>query len=474
MEAIVSSAHVLENRISAAGDRPAVEPISKTGKINSSETSPRWSASKKFGFRFAAVFFFLSFASPLDWRFWRVLFRANWIHFQDLLRLVAFFPQYVAAPKWGFASFGSVYLVLLVAAVGAVIWSVLDRSRRDYDAAFYWLRVLLRYRLAIALVAFGLLQVFPVQFPKPSLSDFHTNYGDYLQWKLYYLTNGIAHAHYEEALGLLEVAGGVLLLWRKTTTIGVIVSASLLLNIVLANFAYQLGDHVFATLLLAAAVFLLLRDGARLLDLLVFERRAQGDRYSPHFRSERAVSLRLAGKSAVLLFLALYGASVAYGIHHTNWPYPDTPAPLKNAEGYYNVREFTVNGRAIPYSLTDPVRWQNVVFEKWNTISIRSNRPVPLDVARPEIAYGNDQYEFAGNDGRRFYSYTADTGAQTLHLQGRNDPSERLSLHYRYASDGSLVLSGLDQSGNSLRVVLDKLDKQYLLLLGRRHPLTIY
>jgi hypothetical protein len=461
MELTVPILDVLEGSTSA---------ISK----NDGEPTGEWSTSRKFAFRVAVVFFGLIFAAPLDWKFWREVFHTHWTHFQDLFRLTAALPQYFSAPKWGFGSFRNVYLVLLIAVFAAAFWSYLDRRRREYNLLYYWLNVFLRYRLAIGLIGYGLLQLFPIQFPKPTLSDLYTNYGDYLQWKLYYLTNGIAHAHYEEFLGAVEVLGGALLLWRSTMTIGAILSASLLVNIVLANFAYQLGDHVYATLLLLAASFLLLHDAARLLNLLVLQRRAKADRFQPPFHTVVARRLHVAGKSAVFLFLILYGISVAYGFRHTNWPFPDTPGPLKNAAGYYNVREFTVNGRTIPYSLTDPVRWENVVFERWNTISIRSLQPVPLEVGKPEIAYGNDQYEYAGNAGRRFYSYTADAAAQTLHLQGRNDPRESLLFHYQYAPDGSLVLTGSDQNGNALRVVLEKEQKQYLLLLGRKHPLTIY
>lgn len=441
-----------------------------------SNTARSWSQIEKTGFRIAAIFFVLSLFSPLDWKFWRELIHTHWNHFQDIFRLIALVPTYFYAPKWGFASFRNIYLVLLIAVVGAIAWGYLDRARREYDVPYYWLRVFLRYRLAIALIAYGMLQVFPLLFPKPTLSDLYTNYGDYLQWKLYYLTNGIAHAHYEQALGALMVAGGALLLWRATETIGAIISASLLFNIVLANFAYQLGSHVYATLLLLAASFLLINDAGRLLDLLVWQRPAKADHSQPNFSSPKAQRLHLAAKSAVFLFLIFYGGFVSYAFFHTNWPMPDTAGTLQNSTGYYDVREFEWNGRVIPYSLTDPTRWQNVVFEKWNSVSVRSSRPVPIDVENPSVVYPSDQrkYEFAGNGGRRFYSYTTDPATQSIHLQGKNDPRESIWLHYSYAPDGALVLAGTDESGNTLRIVLEKVDKKYLLLLGRRNPLTIY
>ncbi len=238
----MSTSSILENVVHLTGGNVTDASIAN----QNTKTSSDWSSTQKFGLRLATLFFALTLVAPLDWKFWRELIHTHWSHFQDLFRLTAAIPQYFYAPKWGFASFRNVYLVLVIAFVGAAVWSYLDRNRRQYDTLYYWLRVLLRYRLAIALIGYGLLQIFPVQFPKPTLSDLHTNYGDYLQWKLYYLTNGVAHANYEQATGLLEVLGGALLLWRTTATIGGIISASLLFNIVLVNFAYQLGDHVYA------------------------------------------------------------------------------------------------------------------------------------------------------------------------------------------------------------------------------------
>jgi hypothetical protein len=110
-------------------------------------------------------------------------------------------------------------------------------------------------------------------------------------------------------------------------------------------------------------------------------------------------------------------------------------------------------------------------------LSIRINRPVTIDVAAPRIAYQPDDqrdYEIAGNGGRRFHSYSADTVNGKIRLQGKNDSNENLSFDYKYLDGGDILLTGTDQAGNSLRIVLQKVDKRYLLLEGRRHPLSLY
>jgi hypothetical protein len=427
-----------------------------------------------------AAVFFLFLLAPLDWKFWRQLFTTHWTRFQDLFQLTAYQPHFIAVPKWGIASFGNWVVALAIAVPLGLTWSYIDRNRVDSDARsanlYYWFRVLLRYRLAIAIIGYGVIKLFPLQFPDLTLSDLNTNYADFLPWKIYYLTNSAAAAHYRETLGLAEVIAGILLLWRRFAVAGAALAAAVLINIVLANFAYQIGEHVYATLLLLIAVVLLAHDAARLFNLLVLRRRAKADQYEPPITAPRLISTRLLLKSALVLFLAVYGIETGVSYSRNQWPYPES-ASIPNAAGLYNVSEFSVNGNTLPYSLIDPVRWQNVVFEKWNTISIRIDRPVTIDVANPDIAFQPDDkrdYELAGNGGRHFYTYTADPAGGTIHLQGKNDPGERFFFNLARPDDRTILLTGNDEKGNALRIVLEKIDKKYLLQEGRRKPLTLY
>jgi hypothetical protein len=426
-------------------------------------------------FRVAFIFFALLIL-PLDWKFWRQLFSLHLLHYQDLFQLTAYSPQFISTPKWGIASYANWGLILIIALLGGLVWSLVDRKRGEYGDLYYWLRVALRYRLAIGMIGYGVLMLAHLLFASPTLSDLNTNYGDFLPWKIYYLTMGAASAHYEQALGLVEMLGGILLLWRSTTVIGAALSAAMLTNVVLASFAYQLGNHVYASSLMFIALFLVAHDLPSLFDLLFLERLAKADTYEPVFATSRLRTSRVLLKAFVVLFVAAYGVSALASYRESNSPFPSTPG-LNNAEGLYNVKEFSVNGNDLPYSIIDPVRWQNVVFEKWNTLSIRINRPVTIDVAAPGIVYQPDDqrdYEVAGNGGRHFYEYTADTVSGKIHLQGKNDKNESLSFDYKYLDGGDILLTGSDQSGNSLRIVLQKVDKKYLLLEGRRHPISLY
>src|SRR5690606_37014304 len=91
---------------------------------------------------------------------------------------------------------------------------------------------------------------------------------------------------------------------------------------------------------------------------------------------------RLITKSVIALFLLFMGISFAFSWAKSPFKYPEGKA-LSYLYGYYNVKSFKFNGNEIPYSKTDTVRWQNVVFEKWPTISLVSGKPIIVDNTIP-------------------------------------------------------------------------------------------
>ncbi len=107
-----------------------------------------------------------------------MLFSLNWSKFNiyDLLVTTRYHPY------WGLPGFYSWFLVLVVALAGAVLWTRYDKGRTgEYRDLYYWLRVALRYRLAIGVIGYGFVKLFfLLQIPYPSLSNLHTDYGQFL------------------------------------------------------------------------------------------------------------------------------------------------------------------------------------------------------------------------------------------------------------------------------------------------------
>jgi hypothetical protein len=453
----------------------APPPVRKTNPA--AAALPAWTGAEKTAFRF----FFLYFAGqavPLDSKFYAALFSVDWadLHFRDIFYLSRYSPQFF--PGQTFANWA---VVALLAAVGTVGWTLLDRQRREYNSLYYALRVVLRYRLAAGVLAYGFLMLFPMMAPEPSISSLNTRYGDLSAWKIFSLSLGIVPS-YEFFLGLVAVAAAVLLLFRRTTTLATLILIPFLGNVFVSNLAYEGGEVVYSLYLTVIALFLFAYDGQRFFQLLVLEKPTLPNRNVPTFRAAWQRNGRLVLKVFFgLVFVGLYGYQTYAGYRNGGYHYPQAPG-LAEAAGLYHVKEFRVAGKTLPPSQTDPVRWQDVVFEKWATLSVRSNRPVALQAAITEEIYLQDEardYELAGSAGRHYYHYRVDTLRQTLHLENRNrhHDGEKLTLHYSRPDAATLVLSGVNERNESLYVVLERRDKKYLLeevaRQGRRKPMKL-
>ncbi|WP_183561365.1 DoxX family protein [Mucilaginibacter sp. SP1R1] len=437
--------------------------------LKGSLSNDEWKGYEKWAFRIFAIYFFIQ-AVPLDWKFYRNLFSINWLHlrFSDIFYISRYTPQFLsngASTGWGINSYGDWGIVLLIAIIGAAIWANRDKGNLNYDKLYYWIRVIVRYRLAIGIIAYGFIKFFPLQSPSPSISNLNTHYGEFSRWKLFSLSLGIV-PNYESFLGLVEILAGSLLLFRKTSTIGALLVVIFTGNVFMSNLAYEGGEAPYSLYLITLGLFLLTFDIVRLFTLIALERPTQPNKFKPVL-PQKWQQARLVLKTVfIFFFVFLYGYKTWSAYHHDVYQYPQS-AGLKGATGLYDVSEFKINSAALPYSATDTNRWKNVVFEKWATISIGTNQPVKVDSAVTEEINDRDadrSYEEAGSVGRKYYSYQVDTAKQELILQNKNHnyPNDKLVLHFSRPDNSNLVLSGV-AGKDTVYAVLNRINKKYLL-----------
>lgn len=429
---------------------------------HSAESLSPWKSYEKLLFRFFFIYFLLQ-VIPLDPGFYAQLFNAeeDYPLYGYLFQISRYMPHFYTASE----SFLNWAVVAVIALTAAAAWTAKDKDCKEYHSLYYWLRVILRYRLALGLIGYGFIKVFPMQSPFPSLSNLNTNYGDLSAWKIFSMTLGIVSG-YESFLGWVEILAGLLLLYRQTATIGAFLVIVYTGNVFLANLAYEGGEYVYAFYLIVMALFLVAYDAIRIYTLIGLERPTAPDVFKPRFRGNLK-NIRLALKSAfVLIFLFVYGFATQRGFKTDPYQYPKT-AGLPQAKGIYDVAEFRLNDSIIPYSAVDSLRWKDVVFEEWATLSVRSNRPVQLDSTNIEtirVADTERRYETAGSAGRHYYSYTIDTGRKILHLQNKNMhyPHDKIELTFTRPNANQIILSGRNSQQESIYVVLNKKDKKYL------------
>jgi hypothetical protein len=163
------------------------------------------------------------------------------------------------------------YLVL--ALVAGLLWTLRDRRRANDERVYAWLRVWIRFSLASAMIVYGASKVFMGQFIPPGLDRLLQTYGDSSPMRLLWTFMGFSQG-YTLFAGLAEMLGGVLMISRRTTLLGAMVSAGVLTNVVLLNFFYDVPVKQFSAHLLFMALLLIAPDARRLAYMLVFNRTA--------------------------------------------------------------------------------------------------------------------------------------------------------------------------------------------------------
>jgi hypothetical protein len=311
----------------------------------------------------------------------------------------------------------------LIGIAGGLIWTLVDWKSKNYNILYYWIRVVVRYRAGIGIIGFGFTKLFPTQMPYPSLGLLNSNFGDFTAQKIYWMSVGVV-PWYQVFGGVVEIAAGTMLFFRKTTTFGAILLAGALGDITYVNYAYDGGVHVYAFYFVFLALFLIADDVPKLYNLLILERYTVPFHIYPDFKKPALKYTRISLKVLTfLIFFVILTYTEVINFKYDPYKQPST-AGVKQLRGNYHVTTFKINGEEIPYNPLDTVRWQEATFENWTTLTFKVNHPVLIDPSNGGGSPMKDiqrTFEITGvAGGQRAFHYYADTIDKVLYLQDKN------------------------------------------------------
>lgn len=333
---------------------------------------PNWSLPKKLSFRFAFIYFIL-FITLLDWyglRITAIIFLE--FYFDMLLDAVipwvgvnVFHIDYpITSPTFGNHSdstfiYIQYFVTIVVAFVGALLWSLFDGKRFHYDKLYYWLTVLIRYYLAANLFSFALEKFFKTQFGDLTFYQLTQPVGDMTPMTLAYTFFGHSYP-YNIFMGLAESAA-LLLLFRRTTPFGALLTAAAMANVVAVNISYDIHAKVFASMMLVMALFLLLPHIQR-----IFKFFFTGEAVSLPIQQAPVFQKRWKNKAVLILkILVIVFQFVPSLLWYAGAPERRAAKESAPFRGVYEVTEFVVNKDTL--HLDDPIRWDEIVLEDWWT-----------------------------------------------------------------------------------------------------------
>ncbi len=341
----------------------------KVTKEEIATTPSPWKRYQKITFRFVALFFIL-FIIFLDWSVNPVLSKLyyygplstlldgviSWVG-KDIFQI----PYLIISPYDGEHN-DRTYVYLLyftmgvVAVLGTIVWSLLDRKRQNYQVLYYWLTAIIRYYLAFTMFLFALYKFFKLQFPDLGYYSLTTRLGDMSPMHLAWAFFGYSY-EYNVFMGIAESAS-LLLLFRRTTTLGAIITMGALINVIVVNYSYDVHAKLYPTALFIMALFLLLKDAKSIFQFFftgqaialnvikapIFQR--------PWMRISKSVL-----KIVVIGYFLIF--SVAGNIEYQKRSEERVQAKSKYS-GLYDVASFVVNKDTLLPE--DPLRWHQLII----------------------------------------------------------------------------------------------------------------
>lgn len=122
----------------------------------------------------------------------------------------------------------------------------------------------LRYVLAVAMLGYGTAKFGEGQFPAIDAHSLETPWGECSPMGVVWRFMGASPA-YTACTGVVECLAGVLLLWRRTSTLGGLVAVGAMTNVLLLNLCYDIPVKLYASHLLLMGALVAAADVPRLL-----------------------------------------------------------------------------------------------------------------------------------------------------------------------------------------------------------------
>ncbi len=414
------------------------------------QATSRWNGVTRFLFRLWSVYFAIGLI-PFTTAFLNGL--GLWARIVDAvgrwpITMVLGLPEHSAGPRVPGTDFLPDYITLsvlaLVSLVVAITWSVIDRRRQSYPRAFPWVYTAVRFTLAALMFWYAWGKILGGQFglgvdlvylPRPVAGLTPMN----LLWVFME-----ASRPYTIFTGLVEFAGGLLLLTRRTALAGALLSAAALANVLMLNLAYDVNVKIAAGVMLAMALFLLAPHATRLFQVFLLNQpthHAPEPRLFTNARIDRVA--RVVG--------ALVAASAVYWAYGQAKVFADenVAAGKEPLYGVWRVEETTRNGVVAAPLLTDEVLWRHMII-----------------AGGAQIVWMSDSVTG--------YRLTIDHTAGTIHFRPRpqwpgTEPGRPMSFRFSQSDREHLELQGLSGEVAALGMRLRRVDLSRSPLVDHQH-----
>jgi uncharacterized membrane protein YphA (DoxX/SURF4 family) len=353
-----------------------IPQLQRETSVASPESTPQWSTPKKIAFRFAFSYFllyvyprsvgslgaFVNYNNPLR-DMWHAVVPWVGIH---VLHLTGDFTEVANGSGDQLYDYVLLFCIAIAAALATLVWSWLDQKSENYEKLYQWMRVFVRISVAVAMISYGANKLWRMQFAEPGLARYVDTFGRTSPMGLLWTMMGTSRA-YSFFGGVGEMAGGLLLLVPRFTALGALLTGAVMTNVLMLNFGYDVPRKIYSIHLIAFCLFLLIPDVQRIAEFFLLNRKTQLSPPVPLFR-DRKMDFGMYGLQGIIGVAALIiCCTQAYKDQVKNEAYVSP-----QLRGIWSVDRFTLDKVPHPPLVTDMERWQNVIFDDPQILTIQS------------------------------------------------------------------------------------------------------
>ncbi len=160
------------------------------------------------------------------------------------------------------------FVTIILALFATVLWALVNRGRKAYNQLLYWFLIVLRISLICAMFLYGFVKVFQVQFPSPSLVRLLQPLGDFSPMGLAWTYMGYSKG-FGMFAGFMEILGGLLLIPKRTQTLGAFIIMGVMLQVAMMNFMFDIPVKLFSIHLIVMAGIIFMTDSTRFVQVFL-------------------------------------------------------------------------------------------------------------------------------------------------------------------------------------------------------------
>tara|TARA_R110001632_G_scaffold95102_3_gene201166 strand:- start:2033 stop:3184 length:1152 start_codon:yes stop_codon:yes gene_type:complete len=331
----------------------------------------------------------------------------------------------------------TLFITVILTVLIFVLWSIVDRKRPSYNKLFYWFLVFLRVILVATMLLYGFVKIFKIQFQSASLTHLLDPLSDFTPMGLAWTYMGFSKG-FNVFVGLLEVLGGLLLIPRRTQTLGSFIIIGVMTQVAVMNFCYDIPVKLFSIHLVLMALVIFVTD-YRFPSVFIKNKAVDAYQYYHPIKGRKYHKVIFWIKSIALFMLVSFVSFNFYTTERNRGENRKKPTLY----GIWEARSFIKNGDTLPSLTTDTYRWRYLIVDIKEEATVKTM-----------------------DDTKHPYTFIADTLSKKIRIYKMDSESEDYNFTYLNPSSDALKLDGIIAS-DTLHIIFSKIDHKKFKLNAR-------